>query len=72
MPTTAKIENILKPSVPGCITSNTPKKPKMIALHLRQPTFSFKKITAPKTTTSGVACNIAEAFVMGIKAIAIA
>ena len=29
-----------------------------------------KKITAPKTTTSGVACNIAEAFVMGINAIA--
>ena len=42
----------------------------MIALHLRQPTFSFKKITAPKTTTSGVACNIAEAFDIGIKAIA--
>ena len=47
IPKIAKMENRLKPSVPGWIISKTPMKPKIIAVHLRQPTFSPRKKHSP-------------------------
>ena len=70
IPKIAKMENRLKPSVPGRIISKTPMKPTIIAVHLRQPTFSPRKKHSPHYHNKRVDCKIADALVIGIRAIA--
>ena len=53
-PSNAKIEAGIKFPKPGRRISKTPRKPTKTAVHLRQPTFSLKKIAAPIVTNKGM------------------
>ena len=70
VPATARSEAGWKASRPGRRITSTPAKPTPIASQRRQPTFSPKQSAAPATTTSGVACRIAEALDSGVSAMA--
>ena len=58
IPNVAKSDSKLNSFSSGFIIIKTPMKPRPIANHLITPTLSLKKIEAPMTTTSGVACKI--------------
>tara|TARA_B100000902_G_C26907076_1_gene715002 strand:+ start:251 stop:712 length:462 start_codon:yes stop_codon:yes gene_type:complete len=62
----AKSEYELKPVTPGRMIIITPANPIKIALHLRQPTCSPKKIAAAIVIAKGNDCNIAVTFASGM------
>ncbi len=68
VPATASSAIASNPAEPGRRIISTPTKPTATAVHRRQPTGSPKTSAAPATTTSGVACRIAEAADSGISA----
>ena len=65
-PRRAKIEAGIKLPNPGLRINKTPRKPTKTAVHLRQPTFSFRRVGESAVTMSGAINTNVRVFTKGI------
>ena len=66
----ASSDSAENPATPGRRMISTPTNPPRIISQRHSPTLSPKITAAPSTTTSGVACKIADAVEIGVSATA--